>query len=153
MTLTGIPAIYFHSLLGLRNRQGSLENKRDINRGQVDFFEIIDELKNKNSLKFQIFHGIKELLEKRKLERCFHPKSENIVLDLGKHIFAVWRCCNETNQMVIALHNLSNEPIVCTLPKELHNYDFTDLLEPNSSLSAPNIIIPIYGIRWLKASK
>ena len=153
MTLTGIPAIYFQSLLGLRNSRGWHETKRDINRGQVNFYEIVEDLKDENSLKFQIFNGIKELLEKRKLECSFHPQSENTVLDLGKHIFAVWRCCNETNQMVIALHNLSNEPIVCTLPKELHNYNFTDLLEPNSSLSAPNILIPIYGIRWLKVSQ
>ena len=153
MTLTGIPAIYFHSLLGLRNTKGWHNTNRDINRGQVNYFDITDELKNKDSLKFQVFNGIKNLLKKRKLERCFNPKSENTVLDLGKHIFGVCRRCKETNEMIIALHNFSNESIVCTLTKELHNYNFIDLLEPDSSLKAPNILMPIYGIRWLKVSK
>jgi len=41
---------------------------------------------------------------------------------------------------------------VCTLPKDLHDYHFVDLLENNSKITSPNILMPAYGIRWLKIS-
>ncbi|MGB1760684.1 MAG: hypothetical protein ACPHOG_08270, partial [Verrucomicrobiales bacterium] len=82
----------------------------------------------------------------------FHPNAENSVLDVGKHFFAVWRHSSETGEMILALHNFSNEPLVCTLPKDLHDYHFVDLLENNSKITSPNILMPAYGIRWLKIS-
>ena len=36
--------------------------------------------------------------------------------------------------------------------KNLHEYDFVDLLENNSKINSPNILMPGYGIRWLKIS-
>ena len=68
MTLTGIPAIYFNALLGLRNMKGWHEVKRDINRGKVDYYQIDEALKDQTSLNFQVFNGIKNLLNIRKKE-------------------------------------------------------------------------------------
>ena len=152
MTLTGIPAIYFNALLGLRNTKGWHEVKRDINRGKVDYYQIDEALKDQTSLNFQVFNGIKNFLNIRKKESSFHPNAENSVLDVGKHFFAVWRHSSETREMILALHNFSGEPLVCTLPNDLHEYHFVDLLENNSKVNSPNILMPGYGIRWLKIS-
>ena len=152
MTLTGIPAIYFNALLGLRNTKGWHEVKRDINRGKVDYYQIDEALKDQTSLNFQVFNGIKNFLNIRKKESSFHPNAENSVLDVGKHFFAVWRHSSETGEMIVALHNFSSEPLICTLPNDLHEYHFVDLLENNSKINSPNILMPGYGIRWLKIS-
>jgi len=152
MTLTGIPAIYFNALLGLRNTKGWHEVKRDINRGKVDYYQIDEALKDQTSLNFQVFNGIKNFLNIRKKESSFHPNAENSVLDVGKHFFAVWRHSSETGEMIVALHNFSSEPLICTLPNDLHEYHFVDLLENNSKINPPNILMPGYGIRWLKIS-
>ena len=152
MTLTGIPAIYFNALLGLRNMKGWHEVKRDINRGKVDYYQIDEALKDQTSLNFQVFNGIKSFLNIRKKESSFHPSAENSVLDVGKHFFAVWRHSSETGEMILALHNFSSEPLVCTLPKDLHEYHFVDLLENNSKANSPNMLMSGYGIRWLKIS-
>ena len=152
MTLTGIPAIYFNALLGLRNTKGWHEVKREINRGKVDYYQIDEALKDQTSLNFQVFNGIKNFLNIRKKESSFHPNAENSVLDVGKHFFAVWRHSSETGEMIVALHNFSSEPLICTLTNDLHEYHFVDLLENNSKINPPNILMPGYGIRWLKIS-
>ena len=153
MALAGVPGIYFNSLLGLRNNQKEHEVKREINRGKVSLAEIEKNLRDPESPMYKVFHGIKSLLEKRKSESSFHPNSENTVLDLGRHIFAVWRCNRKTNEMLLALHNFSDEALVCTLPNELHHYHYTDILDPDSSIKPPNILMPAYGIRWLKITE
>ena len=58
MTLTGIPAIYFNALLGLRNTKGWHE-ERDINRGKVDYYQIDEAKKIKRLSIFKFLTALK----------------------------------------------------------------------------------------------
>lgn len=149
MALVGIPAIYMQCLLGSRNNVTESGIKREINRGKLNLDMINNKLDDPESLSGRIFAGIKNLLDKRQSQSAFHPNSENIILDLGRHVFAVWRSNLETGQMILALHNLSADDLVCSVPKALLSNKFEDILDGTSSLTPPHIILPGYGIRWL----
>ena len=152
MALAGIPAIYIHCLLGSRNDlQGAEDSgiKRRINREKLDLDEIVNALDDPQSLRSRVFNELMILLTARQSSSAFHPAAANTVLDLGRHVFGVLRENHESGNRVLALHNLSGESRGCAIPEDFPLEDARDLFDDQSTLKAPHVLLPAYGIRWL----
>ena len=108
--LPGVPATYIHSLLGSRNWvEGVLQTKRarTINREKLTLETVEAELKDKASIRADIFQAYCRLIKTRRKQPAFHPKAGFEILDSGPNIFAIKRCCDE--QEIIALTNISRQ--------------------------------------------
>lgn len=93
LSFVGVPAIYYHSLLGSRNDYEGLEESginRRINREKLEFNQIVDALQE-DSRRKAIFTNLQEMIAIRKKERAFSPYASQTVLDLGEKIFALKR--------------------------------------------------------------
>ncbi|MBC1500200.1 sugar phosphorylase [Listeria weihenstephanensis] len=145
LTIPGVPAVYVQSILGARNDlDGVAEtgHNRSINRKKYPIAEIEMGLADAETLMHRTFEGIKEMIQVRKTQGLFHPNVPMEVVDLGKEIFAIRRV-DASGDSVLALHNLSDQPISCDVAV---NWDI--LKDQPISGSAPIVLAP-YEFRWL----
>ncbi|MFP4026641.1 MAG: sugar phosphorylase [Candidatus Brocadiia bacterium] len=106
----GMPGIYVQSLLGSRNDLEAVEKTgraRSINREKLDRGILEAELDRPDSPRHRVFGRYMHLLELRQRESAFHPDAEQDVLDFGPEIFAVRRHNTETDETILALHNVT----------------------------------------------
>lgn len=85
LSLRGIPAVYFHSLVGSPNDVDAVEQtgiNRRINRHKYERDELESALADRSGLQRRIFDGMKTLLDKRRKLVAFHPNADQRVLDL-----------------------------------------------------------------------
>ncbi|GAB3672098.1 sugar phosphorylase [Salinisphaera aquimarina] len=111
MALAGIPALYFHSLVGTRNDRTGVEQTgryRTINRRRWDVGELEHRLEA-DGHHARVFSRLKRLLAVRGRQPAFHPDASQQVIDLGPSLFAVQRRVHE--QTLLALHNVTGEPV------------------------------------------
>ena len=82
LALRGIPAVYFHSLVGTANDSGAVTatgRARSINRRKYAADELGRILANPNSVSAQVFNAYRDLLTKRIAQPAFHPDAEQQV--------------------------------------------------------------------------
>ena len=134
LCLKGIPGIYIHSLIGSRNWIEGVKlnnSNRSINREKIEYNALVAKLLNKDSSRFKILDGYKNLLNIRKSNECFSPFADQKIIDnMDKRIFALERIYN--NKSVICLTNVSCDTVKtdyksCTL---LDGTLFDGTLEP-----------------------
>lgn len=112
LSFVGVPAIYYHSLLGSKNYYKGVEESginRRINREKLEYSDICEQLE-KDSRRKKIFNGLKRLIELRKQEAVFSPYAKQVVLDFGKDIFALKRENEENDEKIIFITNVTHEP-------------------------------------------
>jgi glucosylglycerate phosphorylase len=111
LSCVGVPAIYYHSLLGSKNDYKGLEESginRRINRERLDFSRISTELKLDERRK-KIFNRIKELIKIRKEHSAFSPFASQKVLNLGENIFALERFNEYTKEKITFIVNIDSK--------------------------------------------
>ncbi|MPW30832.1 sugar phosphorylase [Agarivorans sp. B2Z047] len=94
LSFIGVPAIYYHSLLGSENDiQGLLESgcNRRINRKKFDLDELEAELAEAGSLRQLVYGQMTELVKLRKTQTAFSPLSSQKILELSDKVFALQR--------------------------------------------------------------
>ncbi|WP_418642720.1 sugar phosphorylase [Vibrio chaetopteri] len=94
LSFIGVPAIYYHSLLGSENDvQGMLDSgiNRRINREKLDLAKLESELADEDSLRSKVFNPMTRLLSLRQQYVAFSPQASQQVLNLGDGIFALQR--------------------------------------------------------------
>ncbi len=109
LSVIGVPAIYYHSLLGSRNDYKGLEESginRRINREKLEYGRIVHELEN-NSRRKAIFHGLKRMIEIRRKQPAFSPYAPQKILELGDHVFALKRENEHTGESVYLVANVT----------------------------------------------
>ena len=110
LSIQGMPAIYFHSLVGTPNDQKGVEESgqnRRINRHKYDRAELDSALWEPHSLQRRVFDGYRRLLEVRCQQKAFHPQASQTVLDLpGDGLLGFVRETTE-GQKIAVLANLS----------------------------------------------
>ncbi|MGI9279028.1 MAG: sugar phosphorylase [Endozoicomonas sp.] len=110
LSFIGVPAIYYHSLLGSENDMEGMETSginRRINREKLDIDPLMEELATQGSLKSTIYHEMIRLLGIRQSQKAFSPDSAQKVLDLGKAVFGLQR--GEDLESIAFAVNLSGE--------------------------------------------
>ncbi|EGU35306.1 sucrose phosphorylase related protein [Vibrio sp. N418] len=108
LSFVGVPAVYYHSLLGSENDvQGMVESgiNRRINREKFELEKLEAELAESGSLRNRIYTEMVRLLALRKQQTAFAPTSMQQVLELSPQLFALQR--GEGEESIRFVVNLS----------------------------------------------
>jgi glucosylglycerate phosphorylase len=161
LAMPGVPGIYFHSLVGSQNYQDGVKHtgvNRTINREKYHIDWLEAELSKQGSLAKSVFDSYKRLISIRINEEAFNPFGKFNFLDLGEKIFAIDNVCAKGVERIIAIHNYSNEEVVCNLPKniKLPLYDILStnygVLPQEESEQKREFKLEPYQIMWLKGT-
>lgn len=145
LTLQGIPAVYFHSLLGARNDTAgyrSTGRARSLNRKKWVRAEIDSLLSIAESRERIIFDELRRRLRIRAGCPAFHPDASQEILDAPPGILVVRRRAAD-GRFILAAHNLTAQPVV--LPVQLVAGVGVDLLGDSASMAQ----LAPYQCRWL----
>lgn len=111
MSLRGIPAVYFQSVVGARNwtagpqREGG-EN-RDINRERSKWRELEEKLDDPNGAEAWILNIYTSMLRARSLSPAFHPDGPQRILETGSEVFGLVRMSTCGKHRVACYFNFS----------------------------------------------
>lgn len=153
LSIQGMPAIYFHSLVGTPNDQAGVEESgqnRRINRHKYDRAELDSALWEAHSLQRRVFDGYRRLLEVRCQHKAFHPQASQTVLDLpGDGLLGFVREASD-GQKIAVLANLSSEPRVVDGSAIDESLRFDELAQQR--LFADDAIpMRPFQVRWLSS--
>lgn len=172
--LSGIPAFWFHSLVGSRNwTEGPVltSSKRSIHRERLDKAALERELEDGSSLRRRVYDGIAALLGSRSRRPAFDPDSPQAVLEADGSgdiisrgvdalcgagsagpVFGLVR--GRGSASVLSLVNVSNAEAVCMIPRGFaatgRPFDPTACMVHSSDFFSNNrVILPPHGTLWL----
>jgi glucosylglycerate phosphorylase len=118
LSFVGVPAIYYHSLLGSQNYEAGVEESginRRINREKLELENTFGELET-NSRRKGIFEGLKRMISIRQKESSFSPYAGQEVLELGANVFGLKRFNKETDEEITFVVNLDSRRVEVELP-------------------------------------
>ncbi|MCD6402134.1 MAG: hypothetical protein J7L73_09425 [Anaerolineales bacterium] len=160
LALRGIPGIYFHSLVGSHNWIEGVNltgRKRTINREKIHIEHLEKELNDPHSVRHQIFYGYTELIQKRIMEKAFHPNGGQVIIPVGETVFALMRISPEGNERVLCLHNVSAKEqrfVVSNgeidLPKRGLVHDLVSGLDIEIENHTLHLTFQPFQVMWLK---
>ena len=119
LSLSGVPGIYVHSLFGSRNCHRCVEERgypRAINREKFTREQLQALLTDPGQHHGAVFQGYRRLLATRRRNRAFHPNAQQTVLDVGRHVLALWRVAPQGDAKVLVLINVTNTPQRIAVP-------------------------------------
>jgi sucrose phosphorylase len=153
LSLAGLPAIYFHSLVGSRNdRQGVEETgeARAINRARLDYAELMAELDDPNSLRSRIFNTYRHLLLTRRGLPAFNPHGAQRVLEVSRSVFALRRSSPKDDQHLLCLHEISGDAHSISIPS-IEGMEVKGVDRISGDLIAgERIVLDPYQTRWIE---
>ncbi len=113
LALRGIPALYFHSLVGTGNDSAGVEQSghaRRINRRKFQRAQLDAQISESGSLSKRSYDGYRHLLAVRRQQPAFHPDAEQRVVDLGDDsLLGFERVDRSGEQSILVVANVSNE--------------------------------------------
>ncbi|MGL4256989.1 MAG: alpha-amylase family glycosyl hydrolase [Microbacterium sp.] len=145
LSVIGVPAIYYHSLLGSgQDRQGMAESDipRRINREVLDADRLAAEL-GSSPRREGMLEGLRRLLEVRRSLAGFSPFASQTVEQLDPRAFVVRRAAGTPDEIVAAV-NVSDDVVV--LPG-LSGYDVL------SEREVAGLRLEPFGFAWLRPTR
>ncbi|TYV00165.1 sugar phosphorylase [Listeria monocytogenes] len=143
LTLQGVPAIYYHSLLGSKNDLVGYEESginRRINREKLEKNQLVHELKT-DTYRKTIFTSLKKLVQIRRNHTAFSPFATQEILDLGPDVFAIKR--ESEKECIYGIINVTSHNIRKTLA-----FSGTSLL--TNQPVASELDLTAYEVVWIK---
>ncbi|EAF2255895.1 alpha-amylase [Listeria monocytogenes] len=143
LTLQGVPAIYYHSLLGSKNDLVGYEESginRRINREKLEKNQLVHELET-NTYRQTIFTSLKKLVQIRRNHTAFSPFATQEILDFGPDVFAIKRESEE--ECIYGIINVTSHNIRKTLA-----FSGTNLLTNQHVTS--ELDLTAYEVVWIK---
>ncbi|EAD7000893.1 sugar phosphorylase [Listeria monocytogenes] len=143
LTLQGVPAIYYHSLLGSKNDLVGYEESginRRINREKMEKNQLVHELET-DTYRQTIFTSLKKLVQIRRNHTAFSPFATQEILDLGPDVFAIKRESEE--ECIYGIINVTSHNISKTLA-----FSGTNLL--TNQPVASELDLNAYEVVWIK---
>lgn len=161
LVMPGVPGIYIHGALGSSNDYRAVEAsgvKRDVNRGVIDTKDVEAALGDPGSrISLVRTRGI-ALVRARRNEKAFHPQGSRHVLALSPAVFIVLRGSPDGNEHILALVNVTSQPVDIEVRLEDLGIDVTcwkDILSFRQCAAVAGTLflsMEPYGIMWLKPS-
>lgn len=152
LALRGMPAPYFHSLVGTPNDTAGAESSgiaRRINRRKYERAELDGLLAVPESMQRRVFDGYRELLAKRVAEPAFHPDAPQAVVDSGNPaVLAFERTGLDKSSRVLIVVNVSEEPQDMPLP-EGHAGGCVDLISGGEMALTEQLALDPWQVVWL----
>ncbi|MET0842750.1 MAG: alpha-amylase family glycosyl hydrolase [Mycetocola sp.] len=142
LSLIGVPAIYYHSLLGSGQDRDGMEASdipRRINREVLDADRLAEELET-SPRRSGMLEGLRTLLELRRELPAFSPFADQRVEVLDPRVFVVRRAVGTPNEVIAAI-NVSDETV------SLPSLAGTDVI---SGRSSDGIELKPFGYVWLR---
>ncbi|EHD1578499.1 sugar phosphorylase [Listeria monocytogenes] len=143
LTLQGVPAVYYHSLLGSKNDLVGYEESginRRINREKLKKNQLVHELET-DTYRQTIFTSLKKLVQIRRNHTAFSPFATQEILDLGPDVFAIKRESEE--ECIYGIINVTSHNIRKTLA-----FSGTNLL--TNQPVASELDLTAYEVVWIK---
>src|SRR5690606_17372856 len=113
LAFQGVPAIYFHSLMGAPNWIEGLEEpgaeNRTINRRKWNRDELQQELDNADSHYGRIFTQYSHMLRRRQGRKAFHPSARMRTIDVGPEFFCFIRTATDASESILCIYNFTPE--------------------------------------------
>lgn len=141
LSLIGVPAIYYHSLLGSGQDRAGMEMSdisRRINREVLDADRLAKELET-SPRRSGMLEGLRTLLELRRELPAFSPFADQRIEFLDPRVFVVRRAAGTPNEVIAAI-NVSDETV------SLPSLAGTDVI---SGRSSDGIELEPFGYVWL----
>ncbi|MEM8500830.1 MAG: sugar phosphorylase [Pseudomonadota bacterium] len=116
--LEGIPAVYFHSLVGTPNDHKRVEHSghnRAINRHQWDEADLNSRLEDPESTQSLVLAELGRLLCIRREQAAFHPNATQFTLQLPEQLFGFWRQSIDRRQSVFCISNVTLDTVILQL--------------------------------------
>jgi sucrose phosphorylase len=155
LAMRGVPAVYFHSLVGSRSwpegAQASGHN-RTINRRKLEQNELEDLLSTPDTLPSRVFHRLAHLLKIRREHPAFHPYGGQEVVSTAPGIFGLLRTSPGGAERVLCLHNISNREESLD-NSQLYDRWTHDLIENKRRNAELPLSLKPYQTLWLVESK
>ena len=153
LALQGVPAIYFHSLVGTENDLRGMQESgipRRINRRKFALTELNERLRSEGSLSQLVFDGIRKILEVRTDQPAFHPESEQRYYEShSEQVLCFERIPRQTGPSIFVAANFGEEKTVIDLPPGYHAAK--DLLDPETVVQQGQLSLAAAQIVWLEA--
>ena len=114
LSLAGVPALYYNSLLAAPNDYAGLAEtgrNRTINRTKWSSEQINARLSNPEGAPARVLTTLSAMLRVRQAQNAFHPEARQQCISVDPRVFVVWRTCPKTGQRVLCINNLSRSPI------------------------------------------
>lgn len=159
LVLKGVPANYLHGTLGSENDMETYrrtKHNRDVNRASVNFEELAREAQNPGSKLALLTQFGQPFSIVRVMQRAFHPRGVQKILDAPSQIFAVLRISPEGDQHILALTNVSDSEVSISFSANdlgLDKTEWRDLVEGNpfkTSNGELKIKLEPYDVLWLR---
>ena len=156
--LQGVPAIYFHGLIGTYNDIGTVlktKSKRDINRKRINEKELIEKLKDRNSKFSHITRQLYWIGYIRVHQCAFHPNGDQRVLMISPNIFTVLRISPDQEHHILTMTNVTGQDCRIEIPiselgvDEYHWYDLINKRGWMAKDQKLDIVFKPYDIIWL----
>ncbi|MGH2607027.1 MAG: sugar phosphorylase [Anaerolineales bacterium] len=152
LSLRGVPALYFHSLVGSRNDvagAAATGRARALHREKFSLERLEREMNDPRLPRRAVWDGLLRWIALRRRHPAFHPDGPQEVLDLGREVFAIVRNAPRGEDRIVCLHEIAGRGAHLTLPPSTGFSGW--LLDRNTSERFPAEAIPLgpYQARWL----
>ncbi|CAH5880325.1 Sucrose phosphorylase [Enterobacter cloacae] len=147
LSFPGVPAVYIQSILGSRNDYDGVEHlgyNRAINREKYAADQIDCALEDKNSLRYQVYSALSQLIVLRRAEKAFHPDSEAYFSTSGKHVLKIVRVA-DCGEKITALFNFSDNSQ--TVESDIHSG--RELIS-GKDITDTTLILNPWQVLWIK---
>ncbi|MDU6420057.1 MAG: sugar phosphorylase [Enterobacter sp.] len=147
LSFPGVPAVYIQSILGSRNDYDDVERlgyNRAINREEYAAGQIDCALEDKNSLRYQVYSALSQLIVLRRAEKAFHPDSEAYFSTSGKHVLKIVRVA-DFGEKITALFNFSDNSQ--TVESDIHSG--RELIS-GKDITDTTLILNPWQVLWIK---
>ncbi|HGL6584458.1 TPA: sugar phosphorylase [Enterobacter roggenkampii] len=147
LSFPGVPAVYIQSILGSRNDYDGVERlgyNRAINREKYAAGQIDCALEDKNSLRYQVYSALSQLIVLRRAEKAFHPDSEAYFSTSGKHVLKIVRVV-DCGEKITALFNFSDNSQ--TVESDIHSG--RELIS-GKDITDTTLILNPWQVLWIK---
>ena len=151
LALAGVPAVYFHSLVGSRGDAAAVQRTgllRSINRQKLERAGLEADLARHGNLRQTIFDGLGRLLRARRALPALHPMAQQDVLrDLPANVFGLERTSIDRKQRLLCLHEVAGRG--ATFKVERSGRSGRDALN-GGTLPLAEMSLGPYQARWIE---
>ncbi|EMI55288.1 sugar phosphorylase [Rhodopirellula sallentina] len=151
LSMRGIPAVYFHSLVGSPSDFAAVESSginRRINRHKYERSELEDALSGPDSLQRRVMDGYCRLLEVRRTQPSFDPAASQTMLDLPIDGLIGWVRKLDGEKPLTVIANLGDQARSIDSSSLPEGYN-RDILAEEELLASEPIEMRPYQVRWL----
>ena len=157
LSLAGVPAVYFHSLVATPNDTEGVKasgRSRSINRRKFSAKELRNMLADAGSTPARVLKAYRHMLSVRVAQAAFHPDASQMPLDLGrKELFAFVRDTGRhfsTREKIAVIANLSHGKQTVDLAAETDFPCAVDLLSGAPDEEIRILKLNPYQVAWLR---